>query len=278
MRKFFLTIFSFWISGALAAQPADSTCLPLRTLRTEELSFKSGERLTLIAAYHWGIVNADVGEATLTLEEDTFRDTHYFYARGYAKTYRFWDRFFAVRDVYEGRFFVDNLRPIYFYRDIKEGDYRIKNTFLFNADYSINMSVQKYDRTPVDTLIQGHSCTYDFISLFFNARNMEFASLYQGKIYPYSFVIDREIHNLWFHYMGKEEKKIDELGTFRCLKFVVKLIAGEVFDGKNNLYLWISDDKNHIPLYIETPIIVGRVSARLGRYENLKYPLTSKIK
>lgn len=277
MRKFVLTICAFWISGALMAQP-DSTCLPLRSFTPDDLSFKSGERLTLIAAYHWGLIDADVGEASLMVMEETFRDTHYFYARSYAKTYRFWDHFFEVRDVYEGRFFVHNLRPIYFYRDIKEGDYRIKNTFFFNTDYSINMSVQKYDRLPQDTLMRGHSCTYDFISLFFNARNMDFSSLYQGKTYPYSFVIDRNMYNLWFHYLGKEEKKIDKIGTFRCLKFAVKLIAGEVFDGKNNLYIWISDDENHIPLYIETPIIVGKVSARLSRYENLKYPLTSKIK
>ena len=107
---------------------------------------------------------------------------------------------------------------------------------------------------------------------------MDFSSLYQGKTYPYSFAIDRNMYNLWFHYLGKEEKKIGKIGTFRCLKFAVKLIAGEVFDGKNDLYIWISDDDNHIPLYIETPVIVGKVSARLSRYENLKYPLTSKIK
>jgi hypothetical protein len=278
MQKVFLTIFSLCVSGVLVAQPADSTCLPLRVFTSDNLSFKSGERLTLIAAYHWGIVNADVGEATLTVNEEVFRDTHYFYARGYAKTYRFWDNFFEVRDVYEGRFFTHNLRPIYFYRDIKEGDYRIKNTFFFHDDYSVSMSVQKYDRPPSDTIIQGHSCTYDFMSLFYNARNIDFSSLYEGKVYPYSFVIDREKYNLWFHYLGKEEKKIDKIGTFRCLKFAVKLIAGEVFDGKNSLSIWISDDENHVPLCIETPIIVGKVSARLGHYENLKYPLTSKIK
>jgi hypothetical protein len=266
------------MSGVLVAQPADSTCLPLRAFTPGNLSFKPGERLTLIASYHWGLVNADVGEVTLTVDEETFRDTHYFSARSYAKTYRFWDNFFEVRDVYEGRFLTHNLRPIYFYRDIKEGDYRIKNTFFFHDDYSISMSTQKYDRPPQDTLIQGHSCTYDFISLFFNARNIDFSSLYKGKVYPYSFVIDRDKYNLWFHYLGKEEKKIDKIGTFRCLKFAVKLIAGEVFDGKNSLHIWISDDENHVPLYIETPIIVGKVSARLHGYENLKYPLTSKIK
>lgn len=278
MRKLLVTIGLLWLTGVLAAQKTDTLCLPLRTFTANNLSFKSGERLTIVASYHWGIINADVGEATMTIQEENFRDTQYFYARGYAKTYRFWDSFFKVRDVYEGRFYVDNLRPIYFHRDVKEGDYRITNTFYFRNDYSVDMSVQVYDRSPRDTIIRGHSCTYDIMSLFFNARNMDFPNLREGKSYPYSFVIDREMYNLGFHFLGREEKKIEKIGTFRCLKFAVKLIAGEVFDGKNNLYVWISDDPNHIPLYIETPIVLGRVSARLSKYDNLKYPLTSKIK
>ncbi|MDR3235241.1 MAG: DUF3108 domain-containing protein [Prevotellaceae bacterium] len=265
-------------TGGLAARQDDTSCLPLRTFAADSLSFKSGERLTIVASYHWGVINADVGEATMTVQKESFRDTHYFYARTYVKTYGFWDKFFKVRDVYEGRFLTGNLRPLYFYRDIKEGDYRMKNTFYFNSDYTINMSEQKYENPPRDTVMRGHSCTYDIISLLFNARNMDFQNMHQGDIYPYSLVIDLEMYNLWFHFLGKEEKKIDKLGTFRCLKFAVKPIAGEVFDGNNNIYVWITDDGNHIPVYIETPIIVGRVSARLSKYDNLKHPLTSKIK
>jgi hypothetical protein len=68
------------------------------------------------------------------------------------------------------------------------------------------------------------------------------------------------------------------VGVFNTLKFAARVVAGEVFDGKEELTIWVSDDRNKVPLYFETPIIVGRVSGRLSYYENLKFPLSCKIK
>jgi hypothetical protein len=39
--------------------------------------------------------------------------------------------------------------------------------------------------------------------------------------------------------------------------------------------VWVSDDKNHIPLRIESPITVGTVKVDMMGYKNLRYPLTS---
>jgi hypothetical protein len=58
-----------------------------------------------------------------------------------------------------------------------------------------------------------------------------------------------------------------------CLKFTVEVIAGSVFKGDENIILWVSDDKNHVPVELESPIIVGRVKGRILRCDNLKYPL-----
>ncbi|MDE7005558.1 MAG: DUF3108 domain-containing protein, partial [Alistipes sp.] len=42
--------------------------------------------------------------------------------------------------------------------------------------------------------------------------------------------------------------------------------------------IWISDDENKIPLYIESPVRVGSINAYISGYKNLKYPLESLIK
>ena len=278
MKKFiFITIFLTTFTLAFAQEQTE--CMPIRELESDDLAFQEGERLTIVANYKWGIINTDVGEATMMLTKETFRDTTYFYSRAYAKTYKFYDKFFTVRDVYEGRFLTKNLRPIYFHRDINEGGYLMKNTFVFNQnDYTINASVQRKTNPPKDTVLQGTSCTFDFISLFYNSRNLDFDNFTEGQIIPISFVVDGEIYNISYRYEGIENKKVSGLGTFRCVKIAAKPVAGEVFDGKNELHIWITDDKNRIPVLIETPIVVGRVSARISKYENLKWPLTSKIK
>ncbi len=251
--------------------------MPIRDVKDEELSFQDGEHLTIVANYQWGIINTDVGEATIMIDKQKFRDTNYFYARAYAKTYKFYDKFFMVRDIYEGRFLQHNLRPIYFHRDINEGGYLMQNTYHFNdTDYSIKATMQKQKDESKEFVLQGKSCTFDFISLFYNSRNLEFEKLTAGQVIPISFAIDEDVYNIYYRYIGKEVIKVSGLGKFSCYKIAAKPVAGEVFDGKNEIMIWITDDKNHIPVYIETPVIVGKVSARISKFSNLKWPLTSK--
>ncbi len=278
MKKITFLLFCF-LSFVTFLTAQNTLCVETRTYTKDNLVFQGGERLTLVANYKWGLINLDVGEATLTLQEETFRDTQYFFARGVAKTYKFWDNFFKVRDIYEGRFLATNLRPTYFYRDIKEGDYKMTNTYHFNQETNvISASTQKGNNAEKKFELQGKTCTFDIISLFYNSRNLDFSDVTPGKTYPISFAIDDEVYDLHYRYIGIENIKVSKLGTFRCLKFAAKLVAGEVFTGKEELTIWITDDKNRIPMMLETPIVVGRVIARISEYGNLKHPLTSKIK
>ncbi|MDR0668150.1 MAG: DUF3108 domain-containing protein [Prevotellaceae bacterium] len=277
--KQLLFLACFLPAAAIATAQNDTLCMPIRDLQPDELAFADGEQLTIVANYTWGLINTDVGEATMRLSQERFRDTTYFYARAYAKTYKFYDNFFMVRDVYEARFFSRNLRPIYFHRSINEGGYLMKNTFYFDdANYAIRASVQRKTNPQKDTLLQGKSCTFDLISLLYNSRNLDFTNIVKEQIIPISFVIDEGVYNIYYRYLGKETKKINGLGTFNCLLLAARPVAGEVFDGRNEIRIWITDDQNHIPLLIETPIIVGKLSARLGKFSGLKYPLKSKVK
>jgi hypothetical protein len=67
------------------------------------------------------------------------------------------------------------------------------------------------------------------------------------------------------------------LRQIRTLKFAARVVAGEVFSGKEELIIWVTDDKNRVPLMFETPIKMGRVIGRLSSFRNLKHPLISKI-
>lgn len=52
---------------------------------------------------------------------------------------------------------------------------------------------------------------------------------------------------------------IKGLGTVMTMKFKASLIAGQVFNGDEDLTIWVTDDDNRIPVYAESPIRVGRV-------------------
>ena len=54
-------------------------------------------------------------------------------------------------------------------------------------------------------------------------------------------------------------------------------IEGTMFSGGEKMTVWVSDDANHIPLRIESPIVVGSVKVDMMQYRNLRYPLTSNL-
>jgi hypothetical protein len=55
------------------------------------------------------------------------------------------------------------------------------------------------------------------------------------------------------------------------------LIRGTIFEGGEKMNVWVSDDPNHIPLRIESPISVGSVKVDMMGYKNLRHPLSSLI-
>lgn len=278
---YFTLLFSLFYNCVSAQKETDKAqpCMPIKEVSEEARSYRDGEILAYKIRYIWGMIKSDVGEATtqVTRHNDSkFGDYYHAVVRG--RTYRFYDLLFKVRDLFESKFNTYNGRPYYFHRDILEGKYTMKNTFFFNKDYSIQANVQRKSDPVIDTILQGRECTFDLVSLFYFARNLDFSETPVGVNQPLSFAIDNEIFNVYYRYEGREVKKIYGLGTFNTLKFAVKVVAGEVFSGKDEIVLWVTDDENKVPLYFETPIKVGSVTGRLYSFENLKFPLKSKIK
>ena len=61
------------------------------------------------------------------------------------------------------------------------------------------------------------------------------------------------------------------------MKFAAKLIAGDVFGSGQDMFVWITEDENRIPVYFLAPIRVGVASGWLTGWENLKHPFDSII-
>jgi len=88
--------------------------------------------------------------------------------------------------------------------------------------------------------------------------------------------LDNETYNLYIRYMGKETIKT-KYGKFRAIKFKPLLVKGTIFEGGEKMLVWVSDDANHLPLRVESPISVGSIKVDMMNYKNLRYPLSSLI-
>ena len=83
--------------------------------------------------------------------------------------------------------------------------------------------------------------------------------------------LDDKVYPLYIKYVGKE-RITTKMGTFNAIKIVPLLIQGTIFKDGEKMTVWISDDENHIPLRVDSPILVGSVKVDLIGYDNLRNP------
>ena len=81
--------------------------------------------------------------------------------------------------------------------------------------------------------------------------------------------LDDVVYPIYLTYLGKEKIKT-KYGTYNTLKFRPKLIEGTIFTGGEKMTVYVTDDQNKIPVYIETPIIVGTIKVYLYAAKGLR--------
>lgn len=241
-------------------------------------SFKNGEELKIVVSYNWFLIWTDVVDVWLKVSDTKKNGLNLINVRGYGMSRPFYDWFYQVRDVYETWLDPVTLRPKYFNRDINEDGYLLKNFYVFDfPNEQIVATIQKKKNPPTVDTIKVSYCTNDVISLIYNMRNMDFSAMKKGKTFPIEVAVDSKVHTVMIKYDGKETIKVRGLGYFRTIRLSAKMMKNRAFTGKENMIIWLTDDQNHLPIYMESPIKIGTVKARITEMKNLKYPLTSKV-
>lgn len=242
-------------------------------------AFQPGEKLAYVITYNWFFVWTDVGGVDFEVKEDKMFGQDLLNLKGTGVTFSFYDWFFQVRDVYQSWVKPDNLLPVYYHRDVDEDGYLIDIKYRYDFDNLVAYSeVEKTRRPYYQDTVDIKPCTYDVISVIYQARNIDFSKYKVNEKIPFTIILDNELHNVYIRYKRKEVKKVRGVGKFNTIMFTGSLVAGDVFQGGEDLKIWVTDDENRIPVWIESPIIVGTVKARLVGYKGLKHPLKSMIK
>ncbi len=239
-----------------------------------EACYVPGEKLIYTLAYDWLLLNVDVATVDLSVNKSYIFGKECLHLKGTGITTKNWDFFYKVRDIYESWIDPVTLRPIYYKRDISEDDFKLDITYKFDWPRKLvySKSTENDKPTRLDTIPLPNDA-FDLVSILYYARNIDFSKYKKGDKIPVDVVMDRELYNLYFRYLGKEKKKVNGK-VYNTIHFSALVVSGHVFkEDKESLHFWISDDKNKIPVYAKSPIRVGSVELRLDSYEGLKYPM-----
>lgn len=239
----------------------------------KQKTFVSGEELYYTISYNLGPLWVNAADVTFTANLEEYKGNICWHFKGKGQTFPGYDWIFKVRDLYES--FVDTsyFRPLKYVRDTKEGSNIKYNENYFNNYKNVAYSFTRNEKGKmIKDTARITSCTYDVLTMIYAARNINFSKYKAGSKIPISLYLDGETYSQYIEYLGKETIKT-ELGNFDCIKFKPKLIAGTIFKAGDEMTVWATDDKNKIPLVVETPILVGSIKAKINTVKNLRYPL-----
>lgn len=227
-----------------------------------------GELLTFKVYYNLSAIWVPAGEATFSTKSSSYKGKNIYHIIGEGSTYPSYDWIFKVRDKYETYIDQQTLLPLVFKRDVSEGSTKFNNLVLFDREENLAYSGKKKFKTS--------DCVQDVLSAIFYARNIDYNKLKPGSKVSLDLFLDNEMHSSYIRYHGKEEVKT-KYGTFRAIKISPLLLEGTIFKEGEKMMIWVSDDENHVPLRVESPILVGSIVVDLIDYSNLRYDLSSLI-
>ena len=259
LRALLLLVFC----GISASLSADDVFCGIRNT-----AFSAGESVTfsvyytLAGIYVWG------GDAVFSVTPDHVNGKAVYHVTGDGKTNSFFDSYFKVRDRYESYIDTATLKPVKFIRNVDEGGYKLYENVTFNENTNTATTTKGLYPVP--------PCVQDVLSSIYYARNINFNSYQVGDKIPFNMFLDNQVYNLYIRYLGKEVVHT-RYGKFHCIKFKPLLIKGTMFQGGEGMTVWVSDDPNHIPLRVESPITIGSIKVDMTKYHGLRYPLSSIV-
>lgn len=237
-----------------------ANCQELRKVNQE--AFVPGEQLKF--RVHYGFM--DAGEATLTVSPTlkTVFGKSCYQVIGEGKSVGAFDWFFKVRDRYESYIDKDAMLPWYFVRDVREGGYKVNQKVKFDHVNGLATSEKKAVKTPKHV--------QDLLSAFYFARTIDFSRAAPGDTFVIQTYLDDAIFPMMLKYTGKVILSTDK-GKVRCMKFKPYVMEGRVFKEQESMTIWISDDKNRLPVRAEANLMVGSIKMDLLQYTGVAHPL-----
>jgi hypothetical protein len=230
-------------------------------------AFIAGEKLEY--RLHYGLVNAGSAKLEIKKLDKKIAGREVYHVIGSGKTKGAFDWFFKVRDQYETYLDVEGVFPWMFKRDVNEGGYKIKQTYKFaQTKNEVNNGEGKSFETP--------NGVQDMLSAFYYARAIDYSKAKKGEIFTIWSFVDDEIWPLKIRYLGKDEIKVSG-DKYKAMKFCPVVQEGRLFENEQDVTVWISDDKNKIPLLAQGKVLIGSVKMELTKATGLANP-SSKIK
>ena len=232
--------------------------------------FSIGEQMEY--KVHYGFVNA--AEAVMKIKP------HYEKIQGNecygivieGRTVGMFSLFMRIRDEFGTYIDKDLIVPRKFYRKIEENKYRKHEIVDFDIENK-KATVNNYDdekeqwKTPEE--FETYKNAQDLVSGYYYLRTLDFDQYAKGDTIDIKVFFDDESSNFQLIYLGRESVKT-KIGKYNSIVISPIMPENKLFDGRDAVKVWISDDRDKIPLKVKAKMFIGAVEIDIKKYKRGK--------
>lgn len=267
MKRLVAIILSSFIFSAFTSEHGD--IYPV----VKNDSFTRGEVIEYKMSY--GIFN--VGKGTTRIDKQKFKinNRDCYKVDVFGRTVGMVDWVADVDDQWGAYIDTAALVPHVSYRKIREGKY--KKDEIINFDHSklkIEAKVfnHKTGKFKEPKYYDAQPQVRDIISGFMFLRTQDLSKVKVGDTVTVSGFFEDTFYKLKVIYKGKDVVKT-KAGKVRALVFKPHMPSNSLFDGKDSITAWFSDDKNRIPIKVSADMFIGSAGVEMTSFNGLKHPL-----
>ncbi len=213
---------------------------------------------------YYGLINA--GEVTMTIEPSRFMGQKVLHAVATGYTTGLADRLFKIYDVYESYMNPMTGLPVKAIRNIRESNYRYYNEVLYNRDSNlVESQLSGIHEVPPGIM--------DMVSVIYKLRDtINTADLRPGDTFEMNTFFSDKVYPVVIRYRGTETIRTRK-GRFHALKFSPVSEPGRVFKSEDDITIWLSNDRNLVPLRVSLNMLLGSIRVDLIEADGLRHEL-----
>ena len=172
-----------------------------------------------------------------------------------------------LTDYWSANLDISTLQPIKTELKKSEGKYRKEEIIIFNSDNNTAKIFSKQNE-PKEKIISIPEGTVDLIGGYYYLRNKVLSEMKIGQKLSAKILVEGIVYDVWFIVKGFEQIQT-KFGRKKCIRTSLVMPKNNLFEDKDAIRLWISQDEFQIPLKIEVSLKIGFLGIDLDEYNIL---------
>ncbi|NDV69489.1 DUF3108 domain-containing protein [Dysgonomonas sp. 25] len=237
--------------------------------------FQAGEEIKLDLYFKYGLLYTKAGNSTLKVENAFFAGKPAYKLTLIAASTGAVEKFFSLNDTIIS-YITKDVVPLAIYKNAHEGgDITIEET---TYSYSGNQTTikakrVKNERQRYDETITTTNCIYDYLSVVFYARTLDYDNMKKGDKVPIEFMSGKNKVNMEIVHEGTEKMKANNGKKYDCIKLSLKIGDDAFDDEKEAMKVYITNDNNRMVIRMDSKLKVGSTRALLKSYSGNRHAI-----